>query len=177
MEIKLNEHTLNKQEDIEISEENKQEAVNLLVFTLSISNAIGMSAPQVGIEKRMCIVRDEKRVIVAINPHITAVEGPEMIKNCERCLSWPDKLISTERYPKIRVKYFDVIRNQEYEEDFEGYTSIIWQHELDHLDGVKENIVEKDFRTVRKAYEVGRNDLCICGSGKKYKKCCLNKER
>jgi len=23
---------------------------------------------------------------------------------------------------------------------------------------------------------VGRNDLCPCGSGKKYKKCCLNKE-
>ena len=25
---------------------------------------------------------------------------------------------------------------------------------------------------VRKAEKVGRNDLCPCGSGKKYKKCC-----
>ena len=24
--------------------------------------------------------------------------------------------------------------------------------------------------------DIGRNDLCPCGSGKKYKKCCLNKE-
>ena len=24
--------------------------------------------------------------------------------------------------------------------------------------------------------KIGRNDLCLCGSGKKYKKCCLNKE-
>ena len=26
--------------------------------------------------------------------------------------------------------------------------------------------------TVRKANKVGRNDLCPCGSGKKYKNCC-----
>ena len=25
--------------------------------------------------------------------------------------------------------------------------------------------------------EVGRNDLCPCGSGKKYKKCCMKKEK
>jgi preprotein translocase subunit SecA len=30
--------------------------------------------------------------------------------------------------------------------------------------------------TVRKTSEVGRNDPCPCGSGKKYKKCCLLKE-
>lgn len=29
--------------------------------------------------------------------------------------------------------------------------------------------------TIRKKQSVGRNDLCPCGSGKKYKKCCLNK--
>ena len=23
--------------------------------------------------------------------------------------------------------------------------------------------------------DIGRNDLCYCGSGKKYKKCCMNK--
>ena len=24
--------------------------------------------------------------------------------------------------------------------------------------------------------KIGRNDPCLCGSGKKYKKCCLNEE-
>ncbi|MCD4789008.1 MAG: SEC-C domain-containing protein [Bacteroidales bacterium] len=28
---------------------------------------------------------------------------------------------------------------------------------------------------VRKESKIGRNDPCPCGSGKKYKKCCLNK--
>jgi len=27
-------------------------------------------------------------------------------------------------------------------------------------------------RTVRTTVRVGRNDMCPCGSGKKYKKCC-----
>jgi uncharacterized protein YecA (UPF0149 family) len=31
-------------------------------------------------------------------------------------------------------------------------------------------------QTVVKGEQVGRNDPCPCGSGKKYKKCCLGKE-
>ncbi|MFV0520325.1 MAG: SEC-C metal-binding domain-containing protein [Lachnospirales bacterium] len=31
---------------------------------------------------------------------------------------------------------------------------------------------QKISRTVKKENKVGRNDLCTCGSGKKYKKCC-----
>jgi uncharacterized protein YecA (UPF0149 family) len=30
-------------------------------------------------------------------------------------------------------------------------------------------------KTIVKGDKVGRNDSCPCGSGKKYKKCCLNK--
>ena len=31
-------------------------------------------------------------------------------------------------------------------------------------------------RQRRAAVKIGRNDPCLCGSGKKFKKCCLNKE-
>jgi HEAT repeat protein len=34
-----------------------------------------------------------------------------------------------------------------------------------------------ELRPARAAPKVGRNDPCPCGSGKKYKKCCLEKER
>ena len=34
---------------------------------------------------------------------------------------------------------------------------------------------EKDREEVKKYKDLGRNDFCVCGSGKKYKKCCLNK--
>jgi len=32
---------------------------------------------------------------------------------------------------------------------------------------------EADIQPVRTAPKIGRNELCPCGSGKKYKKCCL----
>lgn len=57
-----------------------------------------------------------------------------------------------------------------------------WLYTLDEWD----NIFDKPFRadlkkqynrskTVVKGEKIGRNDSCPCGSGKKYKKCCLNK--
>ena len=33
-----------------------------------------------------------------------------------------------------------------------------------------------DSVTVRIEEKIGRNDPCPCGSGKKYKKCCIDKE-
>ena len=39
------------------------------------------------------------------------------------------------------------------------------------------NYKEDSSGTVHKGKEVGRNDPCPCGSGKKYKKCCLKKEQ
>lgn len=36
-------------------------------------------------------------------------------------------------------------------------------------------IVAKEGRMTQEKYDIGRNDPCPCGSGKKYKKCCLNK--
>ncbi|MCD4714205.1 MAG: SEC-C domain-containing protein, partial [Clostridiales bacterium] len=39
---------------------------------------------------------------------------------------------------------------------------------------IKKNYV--DTVTVRIENKIGRNDPCPCGSGKKYKKCCIDKE-
>ncbi len=54
-----------------------------------------------------------------------------------------------------------------------------WLYTLPEWDGVlseeKRKEITRDFRTSKmfiKSEEVGRNDPCPCGSGKKYKKCC-----
>jgi hypothetical protein len=41
----------------------------------------------------------------------------------------------------------------------------------------RRQILENNRREVAKYKRVGRNDICICGSGKKYKKCCLERIR
>ena len=40
-----------------------------------------------------------------------------------------------------------------------------------------ENMLRKEMRSQVKSHKVGRNDPCPCGSGKKYKFCCLNKPK
>ena len=46
------------------------------------------------------------------------------------------------------------------------------QHEIDHLNGIL-IFDHKAIHTI-KGENVGRNELCPCGSGKKYKRCCMN---
>ena len=50
--------------------------------------------------------------------------------------------------------------------------SICVQHEIDHLNGITIHDRKRE-TTVKVEKKVGRNDPCSCGSGKKYKKCCL----
>lgn len=57
-----------------------------------------------------------------------------------------------------------------------------WLYELPAWDAIFTTEKRKEIRkaynatkTVVKAPKVGRNDPCPCGSGRKYKQCCLNK--
>ncbi|MBU4141689.1 SEC-C domain-containing protein [Patescibacteria group bacterium] len=40
---------------------------------------------------------------------------------------------------------------------------------------LKRDIIGQPVLTVGRVTKTGRNDSCLCGSGKKFKKCCLNK--
>ena len=63
-------------------------------------------------------------------------------------------------------------------EDFGGIVCVAVQHEEEHLRGIlldtKDGTVE-DFSLATGVNKIGRNDPCGCGSGKKFKKCCLAK--
>ena len=65
---------------------------------------------------------------------------------------------------------------ENHDTDGGGIVSIAVQHEIEHLSGMtidkKHGSIEK---TIAGSVNVGRNDPCPCGSGKKYKKCCLGK--
>jgi uncharacterized protein YecA (UPF0149 family) len=72
-------------------------------------------------------------------------------------------LISIKRYNQIEFKNDGQLFSAE------GKEAQIIQHEIDHMDGIL--IIDKEY----KSNNVGRNDPCPCGSGKKYKKCCISK--
>ena len=128
-------------------------------------HGIGLAAPQIGIKKKVAIIRFGQDNINLINPTIINKSQPTIIK-LESCLSLPDTSISTQRYKEVFVK--DLLKP----DGFVGVGSIaiVLQHEIDHLEGIL--IID---RTIGKN-KVKRNDPCPCGyniNGKpvKFKRC------
>ena len=53
--------------------------------------------------------------------------------------------------------------------------TICVQHEIDHLNGLTIFDREDKPQPIISKKAVGRNEPCPCGSGKKFKKCCIGK--
>lgn len=171
MQIILNKITNKIQEDVELSLENIEWAKSFFNYAKQLPNCAGLAAPQVGVDKRICVVSWEDHNIIAINPHIVW-KSEETYDAEEACLSWPGKIILAKRYKEIEVEFFNVNTNEKMSQKYSDFVAEIWQHEIDHLEGITENVVDKDYRTIKNTEKIGRNDPCKCGSGKKYKKCC-----
>jgi|TARA_R110000823_G_scaffold25615_3_gene75198 peptide deformylase len=154
-------------------------------------DGIGLAANQVGIDAAVAVVNVTTPYIL-INPEI--VEAWDEIPFYEGCLSYPGKGVHTKRYESVRIKteqiegewiFSGVDRGEsgkgsweddEVENDRELRTleAVCIQHEIDHLNGIRclDKAVDTTIRVEKKP---GRNEPCHCGSGKKFKKCCINK--
>ena len=110
--------------------------IDNMIDTMYAHDGIGLAAPQIGIKKRIIVLDpggDDEGAIIMINPEIISREGAK--SENEGCLSIPDVSGIVKRAEKITVKGLD--RNgQEVVYDAEGVLARIFQHEVDHLDGV-----------------------------------------
>ncbi|MFC4076462.1 peptide deformylase [Salinithrix halophila] len=102
--------------------------------TMYDAPGVGLAAPQVGISKRVIVLDDGNGLIEAVNPELSDREGEE-ISPPEGCLSIPGLLGDVRRARRVRVKALDRNGNP-FEIEAEGYLARIFQHEVDHLDGV-----------------------------------------
>ena len=156
-------------------------------------DGIGLAANQVGIDAQVAVV-NVREPLVLINPKIQ--EQWDEIDYYEGCLSYPNQGIKTKRYRNIIIKteqsesgwYFSGAENpkdtkgswekeQSDKQDQERrlLEAICVQHEIDHLNGITIHDRENKPQPLIHKKSVGRNEPCPCGSGKKYKKCCINK--
>lgn len=105
----------------------------------------GLAAPQIGVSKRIAIVRNffedplhpeeiHSDDIILINPKITYSSSETEI-DWEGCLSVPDTYGLVERFKKIKVTYKD-IDGLNIKIKAEGFFGRTIQHEIDHLDGI-----------------------------------------
>lgn len=98
----------------------------------AIPDAKGLSAIQLGINKRICICSWGGDEVLLINPVITRCRGEQ--EYLEGCLSVPGVYKKVTRFQKVWCSYLD--ENGEQQEIAQGgRMSDIIQHELDHFEG------------------------------------------
>jgi peptide deformylase len=94
---------------------------------------LGLAAPQIGVSRRIFVFDSDERAGVLINPEIVESDGEwEFV---EGCLSVPGLHWPIVRPRRVLLRGVDLDGNTiEFEAD--DLEARIFQHELDHLDGV-----------------------------------------
>mgnify|MGYP002411061349 CR=1 FL=1 len=104
-----------------------------MLETMYDAKGVGLAAPQVGVGERVIVVDIGEDAIAVVNPEITFSEGAE--KDVEGCLSIPGVNGYVTRKQKITVKGFSP-DGAERIYHAEGLLARVFQHEIDHLNGV-----------------------------------------
>lgn len=119
--------------------------VGKMVKTLeSTDGGVGLAAPQVGINRRVVAVQrvDKEGEPIEVYPNIRIEEmRGDMQAGPEGCLSVPDRRGDVMRYQDITIVYTDINSDRkdqprEIRENVSGFAAVIFQHEVDHLDGI-----------------------------------------
>jgi len=97
---------------------------------------LGVSANQIGYKTRVFAMRGETKAesVVCFNPEIVDF-SPEMNTMEEGCLSLPDVFVRVVRPSHVAIKYYNELQEEE-SQLADGLTARVFQHELDHLDGM-----------------------------------------
>ncbi len=119
-----------------------QTLIDDMIETMREAPGVGLAAPQVGVSERLIVIEygddeDEnapKKLFAVINPEIIQA-SEEKVEGIEACLSIPQLVGEVERHEKVVVKGFNR-HGKPAKIKVEGWLARIFQHEIDHLDGV-----------------------------------------
>lgn len=96
------------------------------------NKAVGLAANQLGLNYRAFAMKINNRIIVFINPEITDKWGDELFLP-EKCLSLK-KQYTVKRCMYIRVK--DDYHTKGQTMALDNYAAQVFQHEIDHINGI-----------------------------------------
>lgn len=120
------------------------ELIEDMMLSMEEAGGVGIAAPQIYESKRVFIMASQPNDRYPDAPEMEpkAIMNPEILshsdeteKGWEGCLSVPGVRGYVPRYLKVSVRYMDK-EGATLEEEFEGFLARIFQHELDHLDGL-----------------------------------------
>ena len=109
--------------------------VDDMAATMYDAPGLGLAAPQVGVQKRLFVfdLHDDTGARAVINPVITETDGEWMFE--EGCLSVPGLSWDIVRPKTVLLTGYDLDGN-ELAIEADELAARLFQHELDHLDGV-----------------------------------------
>jgi len=105
-----------------------------LVKFMRDNNGIGLSANQVGVPYRVFAMRSMPENFVCFNPKIVMASDEKVLLD-EGCMSYPGLVVKVKRSQHVRVR-FTMPNGDTRTEMFTGMTARVFQHEIDHLDGI-----------------------------------------
>jgi peptide deformylase len=124
-----------------------QTLVDDMIETMRDAPGVGLAAPQVGISDRLLVVeyyvneeaedaedQAKKRVWVLVNPEIVKA-SEEKVMGVEGCLSIPNLVGEVERHETVQIKGLNR-HGQAMRIKASGWLARIFQHEIDHLNGI-----------------------------------------
>ena len=127
-------------------DKNLQTLIDDMIETMREAPGVGLAAPQVGISERLIVVEyvehpeeedkedAPKKVWAVLNPEIVKT-SEEKLLGVEGCLSIPNLVGEVERHAAIQVKGLNR-HGKPMKIKAEGWLARIFQHEIDHLNGV-----------------------------------------
>ncbi|MCA9960034.1 MAG: peptide deformylase [Anaerolineales bacterium] len=124
-----------------------QQLIDDMIETMRAAPGVGLAAPQIGRPISLTVIEtlpdlDEdgaeiegtRDLYVLINPEIIWTSR-DMIDGVEGCLSIPGYLGEVDRYESVRVRALDR-HGRKIRLRLRGWDARIFQHEIDHLNGV-----------------------------------------
>ena len=136
-----------KARPVKTFDKNLQTLIDDMIETMREAPGVGLAAPQVGISDRLIVVeytdppededdREEvkPKLFVMVNPEIVKTSD-ETVLGVEGCLSIPGLVGEVERFAMVQVKGLNR-RGQPMKVKAEGWLARIFQHEIDHVNGI-----------------------------------------
>jgi peptide deformylase len=125
-----------------------QALIEDMIATMRAAPGVGLAAPQVAVGQRIAVIEyaqpvenapedappPEPKLYVVVNPEIVSVSG-ELVDGSEGCLSIPGYAGNVQRHTAVTVKALNR-KGRPIKIKARGWLARIFQHEIDHLDGV-----------------------------------------
>jgi peptide deformylase len=104
-----------------------------MVEVMRAARGVGLAGPQVGLDRRLIVVEYGGTLYQLVDPELVRMEGEEW--GTEGCLSIPGVTVDLRRAARVVVRAKNR-RGRGVTIQADGWLARIFQHEIDHLDGI-----------------------------------------